>query len=113
MFASVRMVKDWQKIAVTDADREALLWKKVSGYPVLAFMRQNPLIKTYQFGLEDAIYYAPNPIWGDHFGPSRYRDFASLAPRELHAKLINLGFDSMLVHTGRWPQVNVQPDFGK
>jgi len=110
---SVKLVKSSKLIASNVAARETILKERISGYPVLSYLRQHPFMKTYQFGLEDAIYYAPNPIWGDHFGPARYNGFASLKPADLAAKFRSLGFDSVIIHTERWPKIVVQPKFGK
>ena len=103
--------RNWNGIGSTDATREAILYKKISGYPVLSYIRKNSIREIYQFGLEDAIYYAPNPIWGDHFGPGRYRDFSSLKPAELAFKLKKSGFRNILIHTTRWSQIDSQIDF--
>jgi hypothetical protein len=111
--ATLQLKSSLHAIAPTAADRDEILKTKVSGYPVLAYMRQSHFLKTYQFGLEGAIYYAPNPIYGDHFGPARYRDFASLKANELASKLKALGFDSMIVHVGLWPNIVVQADFDR
>lgn len=109
--AMIKLSRDYQLVAPNTVLRDAILEKRISGYPVLSYLQKSSFLKTYQFGLEDAIYYSPNPIWGDHFGPSRYNDFAHLNPAELSAKLKSLGFDSVVVHTRRWPKIVVQPEF--
>ena len=38
---------------------------------VFKYLKQHSNGKIYQFGFEDAIYYAPAPIYGDFFGPWR------------------------------------------
>ena len=78
---------------------------------MLSHVRKNSPGKVYQFGLESSIYYGPSPIWGDHFGPGRYTDFVSLKSDELALKLTKLGFDTLLVHTMRWPQIDSKIDF--
>jgi hypothetical protein len=103
----------WALIAPTSAAREAILERKITGYPVLAYLRQHPMRQTYQFGLEDALYYAPLHTGGDHFGPGRYRDFATLAPAALAAALRERGNDSVLIHVTRWPGINTQAGFDK
>jgi hypothetical protein len=50
--------------------------------------------------MEGALYYAPAPIWGDHFGPWRYRDFVMLAPHELAQRLAKFKFDTLVLSTG-------------
>ncbi|SDO23210.1 Dolichyl-phosphate-mannose-protein mannosyltransferase [Janthinobacterium sp. OK676] len=102
---------NWALIAPTMAAREAILERKITGYPVLAYLRQHPMRQTYQFGLEDALYYAPLQTSGDHFGPGRYRDFATLTPAALAAALRERGNDSMLVHATRWPGITTQAGF--
>lgn len=111
--AIVKSVHSWELIASTQAARETILHEKISGYQVLLYLKQNPIGKTYQLGLEDAVYYGPTPIWGDHFGPGRYRDFTSLKPEQLAMKLKRLGFNSIIIHTTRWPQIDSQPDFSR
>lgn len=102
---------NWALIAPAPAAREAILERKITGYPVLAYLRQHPMRQTYQFGLEDALYYAPLHTSGDHFGPGRYRDFATLAPAALAAALRQRGNDSLLVHVTRWPGITTQAGF--
>jgi hypothetical protein len=105
--------KNWEHIAPTDTERNAMLEERITGYRVLTYLRQNPFGMVYQFGLEDAIYYAPSPIWGDQFGPGRHRDFAPLKSDQLSAKLKGLGFSGLLVHTKRWPNIDSKPDFNR
>lgn len=103
--------KHWQNIAPTEAMREAMLADHVSGYGVWTYLRSHPQDKLYQLGLEDAIYYAPRPIWGEVFGPWRYRDYSSLPPDRLFQKLGKEGFTALSIHTGRFPDVNTRADF--
>jgi 4-amino-4-deoxy-L-arabinose transferase-like glycosyltransferase len=103
--------KSWNFIASTQIERDLVLSKKLSGYQVLKYLRNNPMGKTYQFGFEDAIYYGPNQIWGEFFGPWRYRDFSYLKSDELASKLRGLGFSNIVIHTKRLPQIDSQPDF--
>jgi hypothetical protein len=111
MAVSFSAAKSWGRIAPDSKTREAILEKSVSGYKVLSYLRQHSVGKIYQFGLEDAIYYAPNPIWGDYFGPARYRDFATLAPEQLAQKLTSSGFKELVIHTKRWPNIDSRPNF--
>lgn len=108
-----KWTENWGLIAPTPEARAAILERKITGYPVLAYLRQHPMRQTYQFGLEEALYYAPLHTSGDHFGPGRYRDFATLAPAALASALRERGNDSMLVHVGRWPGITAQSDFDK
>jgi hypothetical protein len=105
--------KDAKLIAPTAEAREALLQRDITGYPVLAYLREHPMGRTYQFGMEDALYYAPLRTGGDHFGPGRYRDFANLAPADLAIALRRAGYTSLLIHTTRWPGINTRPAFAQ
>ena len=42
--------------------------------------------RVYQVALSEAIYYGPNPIWGDSLGPWRYGDFITLPPARAGAQ---------------------------
>jgi hypothetical protein len=103
--------KNWQLVAPTASAREAILQREITGYPVLAYLREHPMGRTYQFGLEDSLYYAPLRTGGDHFGPGRYRDFAPLAPADLAKALRRAGYASLLIHAERWPGINTRPGF--
>ncbi len=103
--------KGWKLVAPTADAREAILQREITGYPVLAYLREHPMGRTYQFGLEDALYYAPLRTGGDHFGPGRYRDLAGLAPADLAKTLRQAGYASLLIHSGRWAGINTKPGF--
>ncbi len=105
----------WDRVAAPAQARERLLHQQVTGYATWLALRkpEAQVGKIYQLGLEDAIYYAPNPVWGDHFGPFRYRDYATLPPRELAQRLRREGFDTLVVHNERWPGVDTAPDFAR
>ena len=91
---------NWRHIAVTPEDRNQVLRSVVPGYEVLSYLRNHLIGKAYQIGLDGSIYYAPHPIWGDIFGPWRYRDYATLPPMQLWQKLRSGGFS-----TSFWRQV--------
>ncbi|HEY0587626.1 MAG TPA: hypothetical protein VGD52_15920 [Pseudoduganella sp.] len=105
--------KSWKLVAPTASARDAILSREITGYPVLAYLRDHPMGRTYQFGLEDALYYAPLRTGGDHFGPGRYRDFANLAPADLAVALRRAGYANLLIHTARWPGINTRPGFAQ
>lgn len=111
--SGIHIHKDWSRVVASPAAREALLERKVAGYKVLSYLRSERLGKTYQFGLEGSIYYGPAPIWGDIFGPWRYRDFQSLAPPELASKLAGQGFEFMVVNSLRFPQIDAGAEFSR
>ncbi|MDR2852237.1 MAG: hypothetical protein LBV61_04150 [Burkholderiaceae bacterium] len=101
-------VRDVREIASTPATREAFLRARVPGYATLTWLRAHPQPgKLYQVALSDAIYYAPNPVWGDTLGPWRYIDFITLPPAQLARKLADQGFGTLVVHTG-WAPALVQ-----
>jgi 4-amino-4-deoxy-L-arabinose transferase-like glycosyltransferase len=112
-FALTKEYKNWKLVAPTADAREAVLQRKITGYAMLAFLRDHPMGRTYQFGLEDALYYAPLGTGGDHFGPGRYRDLAGLAPADLAKALRHLGYASLLIHTVRWPGIETKPGFAQ
>lgn len=105
--------RHWMEIAYSAQSRDALLVKKVTGYRMWAYLRERPAGRIYQFAMEDAIYYAPNPIWGEVFGPWRYSDYAALDAPALHKRLSAEGFDSLLIHTGRAGNVVAKADFDR
>ena len=90
--------RDWDLVAATPAQRATFLDRQMWEYRgVLGFLHKLPNAHIYQFGMEAALYYAPQPIWGDHFGPWRYRDFVTLPPAPLAAKLRDHHFDTLVV----------------
>lgn len=111
LLSSHDLRKNWKNVAATDTERESFLARRIAGYGVWKYLRAHPEAKVYQFGLEDAIYYAPRPIWGEVFGPWRYQDFDRLAPQALHRKLQAQGFTAVVIHTKRIPQVNSRAGF--
>ena len=55
------------------------------------YLREHATGRVYQVALNEAIYYGPDPVWGDAFGPWRYADFIVLPPAELARKLRGAG----------------------
>jgi 4-amino-4-deoxy-L-arabinose transferase-like glycosyltransferase len=102
-----------ERIAPTPQAREALLRERVAGYAMWTYLHAHPAGRIYQMGLEESLYYAPQPIWGDAFGPWRYIDFVDLAPQDLYRKLAGQGFDALLVNTANIPQTTSKPGFEK
>ncbi|WP_426337228.1 ArnT family glycosyltransferase [Pseudoduganella sp. R-31] len=105
--------RTWKLVSPTTAAREAVLQQRITGYPMLVYLREHPMGRTYQFGLEDSIYYAPPRTGGDHFGPGRYRDHADLPPADLAKALRRSGYASLLIHTVRWPGIETKPGFAQ
>ena len=108
---SERLTRDWNDIRVTAAGRDAYLHEKINGYDVISRLSEIPHTGIYQFGLEDAIFYMPQPVWGDHFGPARYRDMAALPAEALAEKLDSMEIDVLLVSHVHWPQVEAKTNF--
>ena len=71
---------------------------EIKGYQVLQYASKHPMGRIYLSGsLGDAVYYAPNPIWGDVFGPWRYRDIVSSSPENFSKELLRRNFDATIV----------------
>ena len=106
-----------QRIASTPAAREAMLQSEVNGYGMWAWLRDDRTgdsrKRIYQLGLEESLYFAPQPIWGDVFGRWRYADVVTLAPEAMHRKLASQGFDALVLDTARWPNLATQPGFDR
>ncbi|WP_398501405.1 ArnT family glycosyltransferase [Variovorax sp.] len=112
-FALAHSVRDVRMISPTPASREAFLARHVPGYEVLSHLRANPVGRLYQVGLNDSIYFAPNPVWGDIFGPFRYSDYLYLPADQLARKLASQQFGSIVIQTALAPYVHTKPDFDK
>jgi hypothetical protein len=91
-----------EMISITPEAREALLRQHVPGYAAMDYLRRNATGRVYQIALNEAIYYGPNPIWGDTLGPWRYTDFGALSGGDLARKLGGLGFTARRVCRTRW-----------
>ena len=106
-----------KRIASTPVAREAMLQSEVNGYGMWAWLRDDRTgdsrKRLYQLGLEESLYYAPQPIWGDVFGPWRYADVVGLAPQAMHRKLASQGFEALVLDTARWPNLATQPGFDR
>lgn len=96
--------RDFHNIAATTQERETFLERELAEYQgILGFLRNHPKRRVYQNGMEAVLYYAPQPIYGDHFGPWRYRDFMVTPPAEMAQKLKDAGLDTIVVRV-RWNQ---------
>jgi hypothetical protein len=105
--------KQGKGIAATPEARASLLHAQVRGYGVWEYLHAHPTGRIYQLGVEDSLYYAPQPVWGEVFGPWRYRDVQTLLAPEMYHKLSGQQFDALVVDTERVPGVVTQPDFGE
>ncbi|MBV5331870.1 hypothetical protein JZU69_05835, partial [bacterium] len=104
-------IKGLAKVAPTPASREALFHKRIPSYAALTYVKNNPSNKIYQYGLDDAIYYSGERLYGDVFGPWRYTDFVNLPAREFALKLIAHGFDTFISRDAK--SIENQVDFAK
>ena len=100
-------------ISITPETREAFLRKQVPGYAVMDYLRRHATGRVYQIALNEAIYYGPNPIWGDTLGPWRYADFLLLPPGDMARKLGALGFTAIVMPPNLVPMLSTRPDFDK
>lgn len=100
-------------ISVTPEAREAVLRQHVPGYAVMDYLRRNATGRVYQIALNEAIYYGPNPIWGDTLGPWRYTDFGALSGGDLARKLGGLGFTAVVLPNYVVPVFSARVDFDR
>jgi len=98
-------------VSTTPEKREAFLRQNVPGYAVMNYLREHATGRVYQIALNEAIYYGPNPVWGDALGPWRWADFILLPPAEMARKLARLGFEAIAIPTALAPRLATQPGF--
>ncbi|WP_228121928.1 ArnT family glycosyltransferase [Variovorax paradoxus] len=116
VLAAVSVGQTARKVAMvspTPESREAFLRKHVPGYAVMDYLRANAKGRVYQIALNEAIYYGPNPIWGDTLGPWRYTDFGKLSGGDLARKLGGLGFVAVVLPDSVVPVFSARTDFDK
>jgi hypothetical protein len=108
-----KLERQWLQIAATPTARVDFLRSHVMAYDLLTQLDQSSTGRIYQWALEGVIYYAPHPIWGDHFGPWRYRDWdlVGLSSNDLAKKLTQDGFQTLLVRSDFVPGLEAKPDF--
>lgn len=99
------------RVALTPEQRTNFLRQQVVAYDLLVQLRQQPGLKIYQWGLEDAIYYAPNPVWGEVFGPWRNSDLHGLSIPALARSLSQQGFNTLLIRDNALAPLVQQSDF--
>ncbi|MFS2166126.1 ArnT family glycosyltransferase [Variovorax sp. Varisp62] len=100
-------------VSITPEAREAVLRRHVPGYAVMDYLRRNTTGRVYQIALNEAIYYGPNPIWGDTLGPWRYTDFGRLSGGDLARKLGDMGFTAVVLPDSVVPVFSARIDFDK
>lgn len=108
-----KLERQWLQLAATPTARIDFLRSHVMDYDLLTQLGQISTGRIYQWGFEGVLYYAPHPIWGDHFGPWRYRDrdFVNLSPNDLAKQLTNDGFGTLLVRSDAVVGLEAKPDF--
>lgn len=89
--------RELAKVSPTPATRAAFLRENVPGYGVMDYVREHASGRVYQIALSEAIYYGPNPIWGDTLGPWRYADFPLLPAAEAARRFAGLGFEAIVM----------------
>lgn len=112
--AAVSLKQTAAKVAMispTPETREAFLRQHVPGYAAMDYLRRHADGRVYQIALNEAIYYGPNPIWGDTLGPWRYRDFLLLPPGDMAAKLAERGFTAIVMPTSMVPTLATRSGF--
>jgi len=101
------------RVSPTQEQRDRFLEPQIVAYELLKKLHTLPDLKIYQWGMEDVIYYAPNPIWGEIFGPWRYSDLDPLSAPELASHLRRQGFNTLLVRDTTLARLTKLPDFEK
>ncbi len=109
----VNINKYSSRVASNQEQRDEFLRRHVVAYDLLMQLRQDSSLKIYQWGLEDAIYYAPNPIWGEVFGPWRYADLNGLSVSAISLRLREQGFNTLLIRDNVLIHLTQQSDFSQ
>jgi len=92
--------KAWDRISVTQAERDETLAGRLGAYRIFRRLAAEPGIGLYQIGFEGQLYYAPKNTVGDHFGKYRYRNVYALAydPAALARYFCSLSLNAMLIN---------------
>jgi hypothetical protein len=88
--------KDVRLVAANDSDRSKIIRAAIPSIDALKYANANSKTRIFQYGLWDSMYYSQKPLYGDVFGPWRYRDFSELPPEEFAQKLIANNFDTFI-----------------
>lgn len=103
----------WMEVSIGEEGGANILRHKVEGYALIEKVRGRIPPKIYQWGLENTIYYLRQPVYGDHFGPWRYRDLSELNSAQLWKYFQAQGFATLLVHVNTVRGLEDKPDFFK
>lgn len=106
-----RVIYYWKRITPTPIERNAFLNAKIEGFAIFDYLKLHDVGRLYQFGSEDCIYYFPVPVWGDVFGPWRYRDYTELDANALRDRLVHERFDTILINLEAFPDLNRKKRF--
>jgi hypothetical protein len=98
--SSFRFVRSSKYIPFDDVKRNEILQKKIRGYDAIKFINDNNLGPTYQFRMEDSIYYFNGKVIGDTFGYGRYVDYFGLPASSLYNKLKAMSVKTLIL--GEW-----------
>lgn len=94
-----RINRSLNKIGYDMETREKILESQISSYSAIRYINnESNLIRTYQYGAEDSIYFFDKYVMGEIFGFGRYSDFIDLNALNLHEKLRSLKIDSILIN---------------
>lgn len=106
-----------RQVAFTPAQRELILTQVFPVYPLLQHLNLLKDRKIYQIGLENLIYYAPAPIWGEVFGPWRYSERLQIGmqvgAQALAQRLSNDGFNTLLARDDVLQDFLHDPEFDR
>jgi hypothetical protein len=105
--------RELTKVSLSPAAREAFLRANVPGYGVMNHVREHATGRVYQIALSEAIYYGPNPIWGDTLGPWRYPDFPLLPGAEAAKRFAELGFEAVVMPDAVARSLTSHEDFNR
>jgi len=99
----VDMVGKWEDVCFTRACVDRVNSKELSSHQVASAYPEFHNLKLYQLGFENEIYHLPRQVFGDWFGPYRYRDVLALGgDGEATARhLEKIGADSIMVNRTR------------
>lgn len=96
----LRLQRSLNYIPYEENVRQDILKDKIRGYEAIKFINDNNLGPTYQFRMEDSIYYFKHHVMGDTFGYGRYIDFFGLNAKDLKEKLKKYKINTVIL--GEW-----------
>jgi len=95
--STIEFLDFFNKLPVTLIEKNDFLKKTIPSIELYKQLKEDKKLKIYQGGLSGHIYYLPNPIWGEIFGPWRYSDIDYMNPKQLTNKLSYQGFNMLLI----------------